>query len=201
MRSFVFGLMGTVVNTMLGIVVVIEVLVVAAASVAPTPSEVAAIVGPKAWPALQHGIDLGLLEVDSGRVRFTHPLLAAAALDAAQPKEVWEVRGQVVLVQFSPEMRQLSTELKTFLFDSLYRHTQVVSTMDMAKQVVRELFAAYVAAPKEMHSGSTTRALQKILEQEAATNSFRMVADHVAGMTDRFAASEHYRLTGVRLLV
>jgi dGTPase len=123
----------------------------------------------------------------------------AAALVAADPKHVWEVRGQAVLVQFSHEMRQLSRELKAFLFDSLYRHAQVVSTMEMAKQIVRELFAAYVAAPHEMHRGSTTRALDTRVELEA-TDSFRLVADHVAGMTDRFAASEHYRLTGVRLL-
>lgn len=124
----------------------------------------------------------------------------AAALEVTKPQDIWDVRGKPVLVQFSHEMRQLSTELKSFLFDSLYRHTQVVSTMDMAKQVVRELFAAYVAAPQEMHSGSTTRALQIMTEQEAV-DIYRMVADHVAGMTDRFAASEHYRLTGIRLLV
>jgi dGTPase len=29
----------------------------------------------------------------------------------------------------------------------------------------------------------------------------RVVADFIAGMTDRFATSEHERLTGLRLLV
>ena len=128
-------------------------------------------------------------------VNFT----TAAALEAAQPEDVWGVRGRPILVQFSPEMRQYSTELKSFLFDSLYRHSQVVSTMDMAKQVVRELFAAYVAAPIEMHSGSKTRALSK-LGEPAEIDLYRTVADHIAGMTDRFAASEHRRLTGTRLL-
>lgn len=124
----------------------------------------------------------------------------AAALAAARPSNVWEVRASPVLVQFSAEMRRLSTELKSFLFDSLYRHPQVVNTMDMAKQVVRELFVAYCANPKEMHSGYATRALSTAAAQEAGEET-RMVADHVAGMTDRFAASEHFRLTGTRLLV
>ena len=123
----------------------------------------------------------------------------ATALQIAKPNDVWEVRAQQVLVQFSAEMRQLSTVLKSFLFDSLYRHPQVVGTMDTAKQIVRELFAAYMAAPQEMRSGATIRALQTSAEENA--DSARAVADHVAGMTDRFAASEHHRLTGTRLLV
>ena len=125
----------------------------------------------------------------------------AEALAAAAPRDAWEVRSQPVLVQFSADMRQRSTELKRFLFDSLYRHGQVVATMDLAKRVVRELFAAYVAAPQEMQAGSATRlppvqALWDLPEIER----YRMVADHVAGMTDRFAGSEHCRLTGTRLL-
>lgn len=123
----------------------------------------------------------------------------AIALDGARPMSVWDVRANPVLVQFSAEMRQLSSQLKAFLFESLYRHPQVVGTMDLAKQVVRELFAAYCANSKEMHIGQATRVL--IPPAHGEDEDVRAVADHVAGMTDRFAASEHYRLTGVRLLV
>ncbi len=35
----------------------------------------------------------------------------------------------------------------------------------------------------------------------ARPDSARAVADYIAGMTDRFAAREHERLTGRRLLV
>ena len=124
----------------------------------------------------------------------------AAALAAADPQDVWDVRAQPVLVCFSAEMRQCSTELKRFLFDRLYRHGQVVATMDLAKRVVRELFAAYVAAPQEMQAGSAARGSSPSVSDLPALERYRMIADHVAGMTDRFAASEHYRLTGVRLL-
>jgi len=151
--------------------------------------------GPGHERRLLHETIRQMLSAQVRDVNFT----TSAALEAAQPESVWGVRGQPVLVQFSPEMRQYSKELKSFLFDSLYRHGQVVSTMDAAKRVVRELFTAYVSAPIEMHSGSKTRALNQ-LDEAAELDPFRTVADHIAGMTDRFAASEHYRLTGTRLL-
>jgi dGTPase len=58
-------------------------------------------------------------------------------------------------------------------------------TTDVARQVVRELFAAYVDAPHEMPA-----------EHAAQPDRHRAVADYVAGMTDRFAVREHRRLTG-----
>jgi dGTPase len=115
------------------------------------------------------------------------------ALSAAAPCSVWDVRAQPVLVVFSPQMRVQSTELKSFLFDRLYRHAQVVSTMNLAKQIVRELFAVYAADPKEMSSNGPGRIPE-------GAERHRSVADYVAGMTDRFATSEHHRLTGSRLL-
>jgi dGTPase len=55
--------------------------------------------------------------------------------------------------------------------------------------VVRDLFAAYVAAPREMPADFADR-----------PDRHRAVADYVAGMTDRFASREHLRLTGVDAL-
>ena len=40
-----------------------------------------------------------------------------------------------------------STALKRFLFANLYRHPQVMQTTEQAQEVVRELFAAYLARP------------------------------------------------------
>jgi dGTPase len=78
---------------------------------------------------------------------------------------------------------------------ALYRHPQVVDTMERAKQVVRDLFAAYLNDPKAMQTGGTLRWVG-----EAPQDVPRAVADYIAGMTDRFAAREHERLTGQRLL-
>jgi len=100
-----------------------------------------------------------------------------------------EARRSRPLVQFSAAMRASCVTLKQFLFANLYRHAQVVDTTKQAQQVVRDLFAAYVADPAQMQAGFTTRPDRE-----------RAVADYIAGMTDRFAVREHERLTGRRAL-
>ena len=100
-----------------------------------------------------------------------------------------EARLAGPLVAFSPGMKARSGELKKFLFAQLYRHLQVMHTTGQAQQVVRELFAAYVAQPAEMSA-----------DFAANTDLHRSVADYIAGMTDRFALREHERLTGRKLL-
>ncbi|AOF86491.1 dGTPase family protein [Hydrogenophaga sp. RAC07] len=90
-----------------------------------------------------------------------------------------------LLVGFSPEMRDRSQVLKTFLLRNLYRHPQVMETTGRARQVVSDLFDRYLSAPQELpeaHGRSQQHA--------------RAVADYIAGMTDRFAIREHERLFG-----
>lgn len=100
------------------------------------------------------------------------------------------------LVSFSPDMQAQSQALKHFLFHQLYRHAQVMQTMDAARQVVRELFSAYLQQPSMMKPRYALRAQQA----DSAAAQARVVADFVAGMTDRYAAKEHERITGQRLL-
>ena len=107
------------------------------------------------------------------------------ALVQYTPDSVAAVRAAPPLVQFSAPMQQRSTQLKSFLLHHLYRHPQVMQTTDWARQVVDELFAAYLAKPDEMPEGHAKR-----------DNLPRAVADYIAGMTDRFASREHGRLTG-----
>jgi dGTPase len=111
-----------------------------------------------------------------------------AALEALRPQSADAARAAPPLVVFSDGMRALSAQLKRFLFANLYRHPQVVEKTSQAKQAVRELFDAYMAAPQEMQAGFAARG-----------DTARAVADYIAGMTDRFALREHERLTGRRL--
>lgn len=107
------------------------------------------------------------------------------ALRQHRIEQVSDVRMSPLLVQFTPTMRDESLALKRFLFAQLYRHPQVESTTHRARCVVRELFEAYVTGAAELPSAAA----------ESAT-PFRAVTDYVAGMTDRFAISEHRRITG-----
>ena len=112
----------------------------------------------------------------------------AAVLKAA-PASANEARAAAALVGFSDAMREKSAALKRFLLHNLYRHPQVMATTGQAKQVVRELFAAYLEDPGQMPQDFAAR-----------PDTARAVADYIAGMTDRFAAREHERMTGRKLL-
>ena len=111
-----------------------------------------------------------------------------AALAAAAPADAEAARRLGPLVCFGDAMRAQSTALKRFLFANLYRHPQVVETTARGQQVVRELFATYLASPAQLPP-----------EFADALDRPRAVADYIAGMTDRFALREHERLTGQRL--
>ena len=112
-----------------------------------------------------------------------------AAIAAAAPADADAARHAGPLVRFGDGMRAQSAELKRFLFANLYRHSQVTDTTARGRQIVRELFAAYLAKPDELRPSFAQRPDRE-----------RAVADYIAGMTDRFAQREHERLTGQRLL-
>ena len=126
------------------------------------------------------------------------------ALSDAAPANVYAVRQAPALVQFSAAMRERSVELKKFLMAELYRHPKVVDTMTHAKQVIHDLFDAYCNRPLEMQSGFAARWEQPRPEDGGLGGEDgrlrRIVADYIAGMTDRFALREHHRLTGKTLL-
>jgi dGTPase len=112
-----------------------------------------------------------------------------AVLDGAALSSVDDARAAPPLVTFSDAMRVKSAALKRFLLDNLYRHAQVVAKTNQARRVVRDLFAAYMNDLAQMPADFATR-----------SDAARGVADYIAGMTDRFAAREHERLTGLKLL-
>jgi len=157
------------------------------------------------YPQLQDAAQGRRLLYEATRRMLTaqvHDVIEAttAAVEAAAPTSVAAVRQGAPLVQFGPDMRLKSQALKTFLLHQLYRHPQVLQTMNQAQQIVHELFKAYLEQPQEMGEGFLARAEAARGAADAQSASARVVADYIAGMTDRFAAREHERLTGVKLL-
>lgn len=109
-----------------------------------------------------------------------------ARLAEAGVSSLDEVRASQVLVVFSADMRERSQQLKGFLLRNLYRHPQVMETTGRARRVIADLFRCYLERPDELpashrHTGEVWP---------------RVVADYIAGMTDRFAIREHERLFG-----
>ena len=90
---------------------------------------------------------------------------------------------------FSDEMRSHDRALKRFLFERMYRHYRVNRMSSKARRVVRELFQLFLAEP-ECLPGEWRACRPAASEAERA----RIVADYLAGMTDRFALDEHRRL-------
>ena len=108
-----------------------------------------------------------------------------ARLQSLSPASVEEVRAAPVLVAFSPEIRAQADAMKRFLMDNLYRHYQVLRMMGKAQRIVRELFEAFMQEPG---------LLADEYRRDDASAQARAIADYIAGMTDRYAISEHRQL-------
>lgn len=91
------------------------------------------------------------------------------------------------LAAFSPAVDADLRALKRFLMDKLYTHHRVVRMMRKAQRVMRDLFEAYLEEPRQL----PTHILQRCDQGETVP---RVIADYVAGMTDRFAVEEHAKL-------
>lgn len=118
------------------------------------------------------------------------------ALSQSRPETVEDVRLLPPQVVFGEDMCAQSQALKRFLFKNLYRHPQVMQTMEGARQVVQDLFEVYLANPREMKPAYASRHASS----PSGAAQARVVADFIAGMTDRYAVREHERLTGTKLL-
>ncbi|MEL7318944.1 MAG: deoxyguanosinetriphosphate triphosphohydrolase [Pseudomonadota bacterium] len=85
------------------------------------------------------------------------------------------------LAGFSPEMEREERALKAFMYEKLYYHPEQVAAAERARDVVARLFAAYSQDPSFMHA--RWRADLPDTEPERS----RVIADFIAGMSDRFA--------------
>lgn len=91
-------------------------------------------------------------------------------------------------VAFSEAMRSLDRGLKQFLFERMYRHYRVNRMSSKARRVVQDLFRLFLAEPECLPDEWRAQAAG------GETERARLIADYLAGMTDRFALDEHRRL-------
>ena len=92
------------------------------------------------------------------------------------------------LVEFSDGMTERNRELKAFLYDRLYTHHRVVRMTQKADRVMTTLFNLYMEEPRQLPPQATRRA------REEGETVPRVIADYIAGMTDRFALQEYKKL-------
>ncbi|NRB36064.1 MAG: deoxyguanosinetriphosphate triphosphohydrolase [Rhodobacteraceae bacterium] len=117
-----------------------------------------------------------------------------ARLDSAAPEDVAAIRHlDHQVIAFSDRMTADIQDIRRFLFTRMYRAPSVMIIREEVTQVVKDLFAHWMAHPFEMPA----RWHDEIHScQRNDTALARLVSDYVAGMTDRFALKEHDRLFG-----
>jgi len=96
------------------------------------------------------------------------------------------------LAGFSPAMREHERTLKAFMYAKLYYHPEQVAAAERARDVIARLFAAYSQdenlMPEQWRSS---------LPRSEPDRS-RMIADFIAGMSDRFAMQSCEKIYGER---
>jgi dGTPase len=111
----------------------------------------------------------------------------AQRLEQASPGSVEEVRTAAVpLLGFSEATEAEERELKGFLHQNLYHHPQVLRMTREAERVVADLYQGFHENPSLLP--------QRMRGRVAEEGEARVICDHVAGMTDRFAMAEHRKL-------
>jgi dGTPase len=97
------------------------------------------------------------------------------------------------VVAFTPQMAAAEKAIKSFLYAYMYRAPSVMRIRENAQIIVRDLFLAYSSGEAQMPNdwGMDWRDAAGRMAEEKRV---RLVADFIAGMTDRYAISEHQRL-------
>lgn len=97
------------------------------------------------------------------------------------------------LASFSPEMQQLNANLKQFLMENMYRHYKVNRMASKARRVVKDLFTFFLNEPECLPDNWRPSA-----GAPKSARTATVVADFIAGMTDRFALDEYRRIFDVQ---
>ena len=117
-------------------------------------------------------------------------------LHAAGTNSIEGVRQHpTALIDYSEAARAQTQELKRFLRQRLYAHERVKQVSAKAGKTVRDLFSAFMDDPRLLPPQYQDRLPSPGADAAARA---RVIADYIAGMTDRYAIREHARLLNSR---
>lgn len=112
------------------------------------------------------------------------------------PRSVEDVRhARHAVVAFSEKMAVHDRELKSFLKKHMYRHYKVNRMASKARRVVRDLFDYYMTEPECLPTEWRAKT-----EDVDTSKKARLVADFIAGMTDRYALLEYRKIFDISTL-
>ncbi|MGD9658650.1 MAG: dGTP triphosphohydrolase [Methylocystis sp.] len=108
------------------------------------------------------------------------------------PMSADDVRGAgETLVGHSPPMAEAQRDIKNFLFANMYRHEKIMGVWERARDAISRLFPAFFERPQLMPAEWAAQAAALQGAERAV-----VVADYIAGMTDRYALNEVKRAFG-----
>ncbi len=101
------------------------------------------------------------------------------------PEDIRRLSGN--LICRSEAVLNKEARLKQYLFDNMYRHYRLVRMAEKAERIISTLFEAYVDNPNQLPPQFKARTKEEDVHV--------VVADYIAGMTDRYASQEYKKLT------
>jgi dGTPase len=130
----------------------------------------------------------------SDLVTTTSARLEGARVGSPEEARAWPER----LVTLSPDMQSWTGRLKRFLLEELYQHPRVVRMHRKAARVMKALFEAfesdYRQLPLEVRQAVAEAQPDVQPGGQLTLRAYRIITDHLAGMTDRYALQEYRRL-------
>lgn len=120
-------------------------------------------------------------------------------LEEVKPESVADVRrAGKMLVDFSPDMQIVIANLREFLFTRMYKHYTIQRIALKVEKIIPDLFHAFMHKYTLMPSNWQNLVIEAGGQTHEKSRA-RVVADYIAGMTDRFALREHGRLFDLKL--
>ena len=99
----------------------------------------------------------------------------------------------IKIITFGEEMKKQNQELKHFLRLNLYQHYRVHRMTSKAEKVLRSLYEAFTGDNRLLPQTHYEKVIQARSDR-GDSYSARIVADYIAGMTDRYAIKEYERI-------
>ena len=112
----------------------------------------------------------------------------------ANPSSIADVRNHpATIMAYSDEMREHKLALKRFLRENLYKHYRVLRMSAKSKRIIVSLFNVFMENSQLLPTKYRNKALQ-LEATQGELGKARIIADYIAGMTDRYAISEYEKI-------
>ena len=106
-------------------------------------------------------------------------------LKRSNPQSINDIyRQNQLIVDFSDKMKKIDAQMKDFLKRNMYNHKKVIINTNIGKRIINDLFKYLLKNP--------TKHIRKELFKNEQKE--RVVADFIAGMTDRYAINLHKKI-------